>query len=98
MARRKGRPEILRIGLESLDLSVEPTTRTVPEVILTSCVDVSATDVLDESGTSVVTDRQRVYEERTWVRYYPQSEYPQVGPGVDGWVVGQHLNKEVDKC
>jgi regulator of protease activity HflC (stomatin/prohibitin superfamily) len=87
-----------RVGVKSVSLRTDPKTRTVPEVTLTSCVNATSVDVVDATGTSVVTDPRRVYEYTTWVRYYPQSAYPQVGEGVDGWVVGQYENKEIAAC
>lgn len=89
---------IERIGVTSVSLRTDPAKRVVPEVILASCVNSSHIDVLDQSGASVVTDWRRVFEYTTWVRYYPQSVYPTVGPGVDGWLVGQYQNTEVESC
>ena len=93
-----GMATIERVGVKSVSLRTDPETRTVPEVILVSCVNATSVDVVDAAGDSVVTDPRRVYGYTTWVRFYPQSEYPQVGAGVDGWVVGQYENKEIKTC
>jgi hypothetical protein len=84
--------------VDSVSLRKEPASNTVPEVILTACVDASHIDVLDAAGKSVVDDQQRIYENKAWIRYYPQSEFPQVGAGVDGWLIGQYEDKEVKAC
>lgn len=89
---------IRRIEVDRVSLLRDAETSTVPEVTLISCVDSSHVVVLDKAETSVIKDLRRVFEAQTWVRYYPQSEYPQVGKGVDGWVVGQYRNKEVESC
>lgn len=93
-----GERRIQRIFVESVKLSKNRAKNLVPEIILLVCTDASDTEALDKNGKSVITAGNRVYEGRAWIRNLPQSEYPQVGAGVDGWLIGQFQNHEVPRC
>lgn len=92
-----GSVTIRRVKVDAVKLTASGR-NTFPEVALTTCVDASASDVLDAQGKSVVEIRDRIYEEKVWVRYFPRSDYPQVGEGVNRWLVSQDQNRLVDRC
>jgi hypothetical protein len=88
-----GQTRLARLAVRSVSLQQAEETHTVPEVILDTCEDLSATDVVDASGASVrPRDLAERWKTAIWVRYYPKSG------GTDGWLVGRHENEGAPSC
>ncbi|GAB2473216.1 hypothetical protein [Xylanimonas ulmi] len=64
---QKGRTKVLEVAAQSVNLdNSDPATGRVPTVMVDACYDVTAVDVVDPAGTSVVlADRP----DRAWVRF-----------------------------
>lgn len=89
-----GDTRVTDVVVRSVSLKTDPKTFTVPEVILDTCEDTEAVDVVDGAGISVrPIDVPPRWKTVSWIRYYPDQ-----GSGVDGWVQARRANEGVQKC
>lgn len=89
-----GETRIHNLIVRSVNMTVDPSKRVVPETIIDSCEDVSGTKLLHSTGRPARPSNAPLYwATTTWVRYYPDQS-----AGVEGWVVADRSNKGVAEC
>ncbi len=86
------------ITVEEVNLKNDASRKQVPRVTLRGCMDATHTEVLANIGQAVTSGESRVYEYEALISYYPQVEFPSVGPGQRGWLVSKYENKRVSQC